>query len=210
MDYEHLGKDRSLGGFDINVQSLVERDEGSKDTLYRGTGRQKTAEYLKLDKKGIVKGRLEYEVEFRACTNLKWEPFEQPTSSFDKAKTTNPDDDKASTINMPLEESANVDQDERMMADLAKVATGKTQVQAKSGEEVDEDGDGRPDVIENEGAANAPTAAEQGTVEMSQEEVLRQQSGILVFNIMGGQLARKNARLEVLFVSPRQLADNST
>lgn len=205
MDYQHLTKDRSLGFTDLSIRDLVVPVEDSSPFAYKSTGSQSLTSRLQSDRKGAFKGSIVFDVEFYPCTDIKWSPFETPESSFEKAKdAAGADDDRASTINEPLEETAHVEEDKEMMEHLAKVASGKSQIKAKSGEAVEQEDEAEAEtdkeVTTGGEEKGGRTGAGAGSVEMTREQLLQSQSGVLVFNIMGGELARRNARLEVLFV----------
>ena len=77
MDYENVGKDRSLGSTELLVSELAR----PKDDLrypFESTGKKVAEETLRLDKNrtSISKGVLHYTAEFIPCTNLKDVHFE--------------------------------------------------------------------------------------------------------------------------------------
>ncbi|PLW09166.1 hypothetical protein PCASD_23053 [Puccinia coronata f. sp. avenae] len=223
MDYQHLTKDRSLGHIDLDTTKLAESVKEDEVNTYKSTGKHHYSEYLKQEgKKALVKGKMSFTVEFHACKPIKFNRFDTPPSDVDTMKTGQLSD-KASTLNgsdnlahalLPLPDEVLLNG----KSVTAKPSSEAMQVPDKSsrgGYEVSS-ADGSPKLKKAELANNThrqaiPSIDSLGSnplredkaapplKELSKEELLSHQSGILVFNIVGGVIAKKNARLEFLF-----------
>ncbi|KAG0147448.1 hypothetical protein CROQUDRAFT_42936 [Cronartium quercuum f. sp. fusiforme G11] len=209
MDYQHTTKDRSLGITDLLIQDLAAPCKPKGFTTHESTGKRTFSEYLKTDgKKAVVKGRLDFEVEFHPCTYMKFAPFDDPASETDKIKKDDASD-VVSTVDAKFEESGSIvngSQATDGVEDLVSPATldaPRQRTISKVGSVNSKHssiGGAEPrSSVEPPSASSAISASDVKPVELSKEELLQAQSGILVFNIMGGTIARKNARLEFLF-----------
>lgn len=70
MDYENLGKDRSLGSVELKISDYAKAEEDRR-TPYSSLGRQSRKDPIYLGPKEGFKGFLVYEAEFVPCINLK-------------------------------------------------------------------------------------------------------------------------------------------
>ncbi|KAF8530946.1 tricalbin [Gautieria morchelliformis] len=200
MDYQHLTKDRSLGSVELHVSHLVEESTEDKNYPYTSTGKKEYVEELLLDKDNTRKGQLHFVADFVPAMFLKGVRFDAPQNeiqqvldehhadSSDSVNTTN-SDDKQKT---PSQDDA-AEEDKSFQPGHAKglkstdtsrtvnttytVETSKTSATGYTTGTVDES--------KYEG------------LEMTKEQLLNHQSGIIVFNLIGGQLSKKS-RLEVL------------
>lgn len=85
MDYQHIGKDRSLGHVEIHSGDFA---EASDDNAYpfRSTGVQNRADPIKLDKGTGYKGKLLYEVSFCPGVSLQGGvSFDAPANELQSA-----------------------------------------------------------------------------------------------------------------------------
>ncbi|KAM0750754.1 tricalbin [Meredithblackwellia eburnea MCA 4105] len=170
MDYQHMGKDRTLGSAKLNVAELIEEGEDKRLKPWIGTGKKSQRLSLSIDRKG-PKGTVELELEFFPCAHLKNMSFKEPVSDS-------------------IAEGDEEEEEEETTPATAPAAA----VAAASGKEGE-----KPAV---NGDVEAPKKKEKDPNEgivIPREELLKTQSGILVFQIVSGSLARKGARLEVLF-----------
>ncbi|KAI6045089.1 tricalbin [Pisolithus marmoratus] len=189
MDYQHLTKDRSLGSVELHVNELAQ--ESSKDTQYRyeSIGKKEAQDPIKLDGGNgqAFQGRLHYVAEFIPCLNLKNVQFDADENELQQAAKGVTDIDKAAdsgghppsneerdvTVRHPVDD---VQREEREGA-LANGTVGKVETNPDGGETNDRE--------------------EISGLELAKEELLKRQSGIIIFYILSGQLHKK-ARLEVL------------
>ncbi|KAK4700199.1 hypothetical protein P7C70_g6053, partial [Phenoliferia sp. Uapishka_3] len=81
MDYQHNGKDRSLGVTDFKVNDLLTEGTDKKLKPWLSTGKKVRREALKIDRKKTVKGSVDFEVEFFPCAHLKNVSFTEPVSN---------------------------------------------------------------------------------------------------------------------------------
>ncbi|KAH9818867.1 C2 domain-containing protein [Melampsora americana] len=209
MDYQHMTKDRSLGMFDLPIQSFAVPCQPKGATTHQSTGKQVFSEYLKTDgRKAVVKGRLHFEVEFHPCTYMRFSPFDRPPSELDNVKADDASD-TASTVDAHFEDNGSVTNGPEGVEVLATpistntprsrtVSKAKSVHSKKSGI-----GELKSAIELPSGISSIPglSALDPNPIELSKTQLLEAQSGILVFNIMGGTIARKNARLEFLFVN---------
>ena len=97
MDYQHTGRDRSLGSTELAVTGLVREGTDRVAAPWLSTGKHEANDTLKSDGKKTVKGTIYYEAEFHPCANLGGVSFDPPPTPVEIAK----DDvasDTASTI----------------------------------------------------------------------------------------------------------------
>ncbi|CAE7115005.1 unnamed protein product [Rhizoctonia solani] len=204
MDYQHLTKDRSLGFVELPIAGLARQTEDER-VPYEGTGKRDVADPIRLGK-GQVKGELHYSAEFVPALALQGVNFagvDDIQRAIDRAKGAHEDEDGFASADessvsssdeeiqrVPVEITVNskghrISSHKRVKsADTVRTAhTGQTA--ATDTEESEPDDETPPEEHKTEG------------VKMSTEELLSQQSGILVFNVVEGQIAKK-ARLEVL------------
>lgn len=207
MDYQQMTKDRSLGMFDLPIQSFVVPCQPKGSTTHQSTGKQVFSEYLKTDgKKAVVKGRLDFEVEFHPCTNMRFSPFDRQPSELDKLKADDASD-IASTVDADFEDNGSVVNGPEGVEVLATPISTNTP-RSRTVSKAQSVHSKKSSIGELKSAIELPSgvsaisglsALEPKPIELSKAELLQAQSGILVFNIMGGTIARKNARLEFLF-----------
>ncbi|KAF9026598.1 C2 domain-containing protein [Rhodocollybia butyracea] len=198
MDYQHLTKDRSLGSVDLRIETLaVEHDD--VEYPYKSTGAKKFNEPIRLDKGGGFKGTLHYKAEFVPALKLKGGVQFNDTGvsaltkgasgsheSLGRRRTDSDAGSFRSVSSKPDESGQQVPEGvtihdvppEKPHTHVESTDTAATGSGSGSGSEKSE-------------------TAEEGGVEMSKDELLAQQSGIIVFNVISGQLTRK-ARVEML------------
>ncbi|KAH7345115.1 tricalbin [Rhizoctonia solani] len=196
MDYQHLTKDRSLGFVELPVAGLAQQTEDDR-IPYAGTGKREVADPIRLDK-GQFKGELHYTAEFipaLALQGISFEGVDDIQRAIDRAKGAHEDEDgfasaDESSMSSSDEEMQRVPHDITVNSKGHRV-TGHKRIKSA-------------DTVRTANTETTPTDTEESELDdetllrnTRQRELLNQQSGILVFNIMEGQLAKK-ARLEVL------------
>lgn len=220
MDYQHLTKHRSLGFVELSVASLAQATDDTRYP-YAGTGKRDVADPIRLDK-GQLKGELHYSAEFIPALALRGIAFKEDNDiqrAIDRAKGGHPDEDGVasgdeSSMSSSDEEMQRVPPEVTVNAKGHRVVPGHKRV--KSGDTVltaqtaQTDTEDSVDELEDD----TPESKGSGEVEMSNEELLTKrkftalvlceilngqnlESGIIVFNIIEGQITKK-ARLEVL------------
>ncbi|KAG0700683.1 C2 domain-containing protein [Suillus ampliporus] len=194
MDYQHLTKDRTLGSVELHVSDLARESPPDPQYRYESTGAKEVAEPIKIEGQSY-KGHLHYRAEFVPALNLKHVHFDAGENEIQIAahKTQRIHDNGSSssslseveeerhvTVNRPMTEAGTHGQPHPTDSSGSVQANGA--------------GDAKPD-----DEAPSPTekdAAKEG-IELSKEELFKHQSGIIIFNVIGGHLQKK-ARLDVL------------
>ncbi|KAH9919105.1 tricalbin [Fomitopsis serialis] len=197
MDYQHLTKDRSLGNVELKVAELAKPAEG--DFLFASTGRKAAEEPIMLDH-GSFKGKLHYEAEFVPAIPVKGIGFESVQNEIEQAtKRTSMTDTESGTFADDRSSTSSLRR-ERAASNVIEGVTASRPLGASEKPEQD---------VENGAAPEAPAEPatngdvpeehrpEEEGLELSKEELLKYQSGIIMFNVISGQLHKK-ARLEVL------------
>jgi len=70
MDYQNIGKDRSLGIVDLKLSDYIE-ETGDQAYPYRSKGPKVLAEKIRLDKANHYKGTLHFEMDFKPAMSLR-------------------------------------------------------------------------------------------------------------------------------------------
>ncbi|KAL0950758.1 hypothetical protein HGRIS_007526 [Hohenbuehelia grisea] len=196
MDYQHLTKDRSLGSCEIRVADLA-TESGNPRSPYESTGVKDTTDRLKQDKGDSYKGNLHYTAEFIPSLALKWNKFDAAENEIERAAHASQDSDGGSIHDASSMSSS----DEEAQAIPLGVTIKKSQNGHVKGA-LSTDTTATADTTDAAGTAAGDEVPEAPPVdeslpEMSKDELLSHQSGIVVFNVISGQLAKKG-RLEVL------------
>ncbi|KAF8845383.1 tricalbin [Paxillus ammoniavirescens] len=190
MDYQNLTKDRSLGSVELHVSDLA-HESSAADPQFRfeSTGRKEAVDPIKLDGSHTLKGQLHYVAEFVPALALKHVHFDAGENEIQQAakgvSSVGGGDDASDTSSVSSSSSGL----RRIVASVAEVnshaaapSNGKT------------NGDAEPEAQEDEVKEDGK---EPSGLELSREELLKHQSGIIIFNVVSGRLHKK-ARLEVL------------
>ncbi|KAL5495683.1 TCB2 [Sanghuangporus weigelae] len=205
MDYQHLTKDRSLGTVELKVRDLATNQKDRKFP-YASTGKKEAVEPIRVES-NVYKGQLHYVAEFVPAIALKGVSFESSTNEIQKiAEEKGSDSSSMSssdierdtvpegvTISQPLSDSNGDSSDDE--ADSPSEAKGRHKKNSKSVDSMKTAETGKTNGTVD--TAETKETTESVGVEMSKEELMTHQSGIIVFNVRGGQLSQK-ARLEVL------------
>ncbi|CAE6385055.1 unnamed protein product [Rhizoctonia solani] len=204
MDYQHLTKDRSLGFVELSVAGLARQTEDER-VPYEGTGKRDVADPIRLGK-GQVKGELHYTAEFipaLALQGINFEGVDDIQRAIDRAKGAHEDEDgfasaDESSVSSSDEEIQRVPLDITVNSKGHRVSNHKRVKSADTVRTAQTGQTAATDTEDSELDDETPPEEHKGEgVQMTTEELLSKQSGILVFNIMEGQIAKK-ARLEVL------------
>ena len=217
VDYQHNSRDRALGQTKLDIKSLASEGTDKKEQPFVSTGPLERTDNLILDGGKSMKGNITFEARFYPTVPLRGVAFAKTANPLDKVvpRGEDADDDNASIIELDVDDAATIDEDDElsraMMMDRlkGKTATGRAE------EDSDNYSTGNPTpaytpapgldrtLQSSASYTSMRTAETSGSVTdgitLSREEVLRSQSGVLVFNIVSGNLAKKGARLEVAF-----------
>ncbi|GAA5961362.1 hypothetical protein JCM21900_006679 [Sporobolomyces salmonicolor] len=170
MDYQHLTKDRTLGSTQFAIAGLIAEGPDKKTKPWVGTGKVARTDVLRSDAKRTVKGNIQFEAEFFPCVPLKNVSFKTP---------------EPAAINEEVElDGANDDKS------FASPPTSPVKSITSVNGTASANGDGEAREKEKE---------EEMGIDIPREQLLKAQTGVLCFQIVSGQLAKKGARLEVLF-----------
>ncbi|EST08677.1 C2 domain protein [Kalmanozyma brasiliensis GHG001] len=195
MDYQNTGKDRSLGNVEVDVAQLAKDSAGLDPRLrYSGTGKHAHKDKIHLGR-GIYKGQIEFDCEFLPAVSIKGAEFDERENEAAA---------KSGAIIEKAEEESGAD----TAVNGTQKANGASEVKAAvkgaaKGHVKDKNSIASLKSVKDAGASAPPSAVEkvEEGVTMSKQQLLNEQSGIIVFNILQGKLPtnKKNARLEVLF-----------
>ncbi|KAG2756512.1 tricalbin [Suillus brevipes Sb2] len=195
MDYQHLTKDRSLGSVELHVSDIARESPADPQYRYESTGAKEVAEQIQIDGSSY-KGQLHYRAEFISALNLKHVHFDAGENEIQKAAhkvQRNHDNGSSSSTR-----SSSIDEEERHVTvdhPMAESGADVSHHQTDSGESVRANGNGTANTNEELPQTEKDPAKE--GIELSKDELFKHQSGIIIFNVIGGHLHKK-ARLDVL------------
>ncbi|KAF5377486.1 hypothetical protein D9615_005116 [Tricholomella constricta] len=197
MDYQNLTRDRSLGTVELHLGELAKE---STDPRYpfESLGAKDITAPIQLDRGNGHKGNLHYKAEFIPALALDGVSFD----TSDKGVATSlggSQDGDGTSIASSDDHAAPVDITIRSSNKSANNSPPKAP-STPTVPETSTTPEGNSDVVVSANDTEMPLAAKEEPpkkVEMGIEELLAQQSGIIVFNVVSGTLAKK-ARLEVL------------
>jgi Ca2+-dependent lipid-binding protein len=197
MDYQHLTKDRSLGSFELRVSDLAKEHDDVRFP-FTSTGIKTATDPLRLDKKGGFKGQVHYTAQFIPAVALRGANFASAGNEVQRLAGADAEDDDGDVV----DDASSNDDDEKVPEGVTvKGPVGavhavppppKAAPAPESKTEAPENGNGHEKEKEEIAAPPPPVG-----VDMTREELLSQQSGVIIFNVKGGELAKK-ARLDVL------------
>lgn len=182
MDYQHLTKDRSLGSVEINVSELAKTSDNSQYP-FESTGVQNRASQI-LVERDEHKGVMHYSAEFVPAMQIKDAIFKpRPNELLQAAHNGTEPDTRSISSGFSIGSS----EDDYWPTDVT-IRMSNESLNASE----DAAASAQPEKVDN-----APVGEEDKGVEMNVDELLTHQSGIILFNVLSGQLNDK-ARLEVL------------
>ncbi|KAM4054804.1 C2 domain-containing protein [Hirsutella rhossiliensis] len=182
MDAEKVGKDRSLGLIEVSASDYVQQAENGEYLVHDKKALRE--EGLRLHGKGIAKGTVTYTTAFYPCLNIadpeEGEEEEEGASvaATDKGANGAPDAEKKSS------EQPRTSLDRSLNAGKFKAS-------------LDKESEGRP--RSSHSTAGTPPAGGQGPpkVRLSPEELLKYESGMLIFRLLEAEMPESHSRLEV-------------
>ncbi|KAG9314629.1 C2 domain-containing protein [Chiua virens] len=197
MDYQHLTKDRSLGSVELHVNDLARESSTDPQFRYISTGRKEDVQPIRLDGQSTSKGHLHFVAEFIPALALKCISFDAGENEIEKAVKSMDgvaggdvatDVTSACTSSSMLTKPTAIDctgTEQSMQAvkspQDSNIAVSLTEPKPQAAEEDSEKKD----------------VKQPSELELSKDELLKYQSGIIVFNVLSGKLQKKG-RLEVL------------
>ncbi|KIY50784.1 tricalbin [Fistulina hepatica ATCC 64428] len=194
MDYQHLTKDRSLGSVEVDVSVLAKEGEDKKYP-YEATEMRDVEDPIQLDGGKTVKGKLHYKATFVPALKLNGVKFEQRAGHLDEPSNGAADEEGGVATDNEDSSEPHSDVDNQTLAEGATVTTAEGGRHKKAVKSTDTTH--TTDTKATEATETNGEKKEDEGVEMSLDELVTEQSGIMVFNVISGHLTRK-ARLEVL------------
>jgi Ca2+-dependent lipid-binding protein len=180
MDAEKMGKDRSLGLVEITAGDFISQDETGEYLVH--DKKVVKEDGLKLHGKGTAKGTLTYTAAFYPCLNIA-----------------DPDDDEEEkeAEKKPAEDTARSAEAGKFSASLDKQPEGekaeKEAVRPKTPV--------TPKTPKTPVTPTSPKKAEEPTgppkIRLSPQELLKHESGLLIFKLMEGEMPKSNTNLEI-------------
>lgn len=184
LDEEKLGKDRTLGQVEILASDYITQGESGE---YQISEKKELSTGLQLHGKGQPKGTLSYTVSFYPCLNIA-DPDDEEAKKTHSRKTS----EQAGRIKIEGVETESTADGERPKSTTSKAtsvhATEAEVAEAKALEEGEKEQHDLDDVDEKV----APK------IHMTPEELLKQDSGFVVFKLMDAELEEKDCQIEVL------------
>jgi Ca2+-dependent lipid-binding protein len=175
-----------LGSVELLVSELAQRSD-SREYPYESTGAKSAADLLTLDTSDERKGTLHYVAEFLPALALRGVKFEERPNELQRATN---DDGNGEDVIVAVDETPPVPEGITALRPVGASVKEKKQGNSNSAS-----------TTEASSIHTAHTSVEtepvQELTEISREELLHRQSGVIVFNVLSGKLAKK-ARVEVL------------
>ncbi|KAF5375164.1 hypothetical protein D9758_000478 [Tetrapyrgos nigripes] len=193
MDYQHLTKDRSLGYVELKVSDLVvENDDPLHPFL--STGVKNMSESIRLDKGKSYKGTLYFRAEFVPAMKLKGLTFTEGTSSAVVIEEAAADSDSGSVVSKTSDGSV---EDDGPIQSGVTISGPEKKGHTKNAKSTDTIKTTDTSATHATNQTQDSKKNEEPGFTLSKEELLSHQSGIIIFNVISGNLVKK-ARLEVL------------
>ncbi|KAK5990308.1 hypothetical protein PT974_08575 [Cladobotryum mycophilum] len=181
MDEEKVGKDRSLGLVELSAAEYIQQDENGEYLVH--DRKQVREEGLRLHGKGITKGSLAYTVAFYPCLNIA-DPEEEEEEKESGEETT---ENGRASIDKP-----------RASADVPRASIERNGQAGKFKATLDKEDVERP--TSSASGSVRPSIEgkkEPAKIRLSPEELLRYESGLLIFRLLESELPENNAHLEI-------------
>lgn len=191
MDEEKVGKDRSLGLCEVSAADYIQQDE-TGEYLIHDTKRVFQSD-LRLHGKGISKGTLTYTVAFYPCLNIADPEEEEEEAEEAKAAEENGEELKADRpLSSASKAASKVSLDvSRKSGDVSRKSIDTGKLSATLGE------DGRP--ISPASVRSSISVEKKGPpkIRLSPEELLRYESGVLIFRLLESEMPERDSHLEI-------------
>lgn len=168
MDSEKLGSDRSLGAFDLPVAEYIKEDEETGQLLEHSQKIDQSCG-LVLNRKGTAKGTLNFTVAFYPCLNVA-DPEEE-------------DEEKKAQEQEDSEKEKSAELEAPPSADMKRKDSAASTVSGASAVTADEEAE-KPKKI--------------AKLRLTPEELLKYNSGLLIFKFIEGQIGKTDTHLDVL------------
>lgn len=193
MDMEKVGKDRSLGLVELGVGDFLQQNELGEYLVH--DKKITRADGLRLHGKGLAKGTLHYTAAFYPCLNIADpEEEEEEEAAQDGAEKKN-----GTAIKKPTNDVAKdamKDSSNNAPKDTATKAPGVTG-HTKGKASIDTTKSGKSGVSLENGDASSVKDAGPPKVHLSPEQLLREESGLLIFRLLEAEMPDAPSHLEV-------------
>ncbi|PFH50760.1 hypothetical protein AMATHDRAFT_144179 [Amanita thiersii Skay4041] len=198
MDYQHLTKDRHIGTVELHVSEIAKRSDDPRYP-YDTTGVKTAADDIYIDR-NVVKGTLHYAASFIPALNLKSTQFESRPNELQRI-TERTDVGDANSVEAGSSISSSPADEQFNPVPITIRAPNGHKKTGSSDTTVSSTSNQNDTTSQAGGGANATpmsamTQIGEG-IEMSTDDLLTQQSGIMIFRVLSGKLNKKS-RLEVL------------
>ncbi|SPN96938.1 probable putative transmembrane protein [Cephalotrichum gorgonifer] len=176
MDAEKVGKDRSLGLIEIQTNKYIRQNEEGEYLVH--DEKEERSDGLRLHGKGMAKGRLTYNVSFYPCLNVA-DPEEEEEEQKEKA-----------------EEAAEAEKSDS----TAKSSSSTSESQEEASTPRSPVSPASP--TSDKPTTDKPTSSKEERSEpkkvyLTPDELLKHESGLLIFRLMDAEFAKSNCKLEV-------------
>jgi Ca2+-dependent lipid-binding protein len=182
MDTEKVGKDRSLGMIEVFAADYVAQDETGEYLV--NDKKQPREDGLRLHNKGIAKGTLHYTVAFYPCLNVA-DPEEEEEEEKEKAEA---EKEKQ-------ESGEEGDLTQQRPADAGKFNATLDKPKEKDAEPPTPTTVGRPSTTRRPSVDEPKGPAK---IRLTPEQLLKYESGLLIFRLMEAEMPESHGLLEVL------------
>ncbi|KAL7269910.1 Tricalbin-2 [Rhizina undulata] len=179
MDQENMGKDRSLGAFELSCEEYVK--EGSNGQYLEHSVRTNRSEGLILAKKGTPKGTLQFNISFYPCLNVA-----DPEEEEEERKLKQIEHEEAKEAHAAEKEITNNTPKDVIDVENEKANTGEADKQ------IDVQPPRKSTSSDEESVKKPPK------VKLTPEELVKHDSGFLIFKIIEGNLSHKDCHLEIV------------
>ncbi|CAI4216220.1 unnamed protein product [Parascedosporium putredinis] len=197
MDAEKMGKDRSLGLIEVQTSKYIHQDESGEYIIH--DEKEVRQDGLRLHGKGIEKGRLTYSVSFYPCVNVA-DPEEDEEEAAESAANGTATNGSATNGAATNGSAANGAADKaaapRISLDARSVATSKSRASLEAAPVALADGE-VPKSPVTPTVSSKNERHEPKKVRMTPEELLKHESGLLIFRLMDADFQKSGCRIEV-------------
>lgn len=181
MDAEKMGKDRSLGLVEVSASDYVHQDEESGEYLVDGR-KEPHEDGLRLHGKGTAKGLLKYTAAFYPTLNIA-DPEDE-----EEEKTEEKEGEVAASQNGETKNSLDVPRSE---------TPGKFAATVNGSGDADKDATPPKSPVTATVPRKSKDERRPPKVFLTPQELLKHESGLVIFKLMDAELPRSDARVEV-------------
>lgn len=181
MDAENMGKDRSLGLTEVFSGDYMAKDENGEYLVHE----KKTVheDGLKIHGKGVAKGVLTYTVAFYPCLNVA-----DPEDEEEKEKAEASEPKKSLDVPRPLPTD---------IGKLNAALENKDGVKTSEGDQASRPITPRTPATPSSTAPSRREEKQPPKIYLTPQELLKQESGLVIFRLMEAELPKSQCRIEV-------------